>query len=63
MPLKKDSFHFISELDCIRLSECDKTFYFCNSPEISNFVTFQQIRNLDSHKYLVVLPALNLSIF
>lgn len=28
-----------------------------NGSETSNFVTFQQIRNLDSHKYLVVLPA------
>lgn len=31
--------------------------------EISNFAPFQQIRNLDNHKYLTVLPALNLSIF
>lgn len=28
-----------------------------NGSETSNFVTFQQIRNLDSHKCLVVLPA------
>jgi len=63
MPFLKDSFHFISELACIGLSEWTKLSISVNSPEISNFVTFQQIRNLGSHKYLVVLPALNLSIF
>lgn len=61
----KESFPLRFRTDCnpLGLSDVTKLSISVNSSEISSLVTFQQIKNSNSYKYLVVLPALNLSIF